>query len=87
MKLSHLHAGKIGSLGCVNNLIGTGGHDGMITMQDIRTRAEVGSYKAHQQQICGLKWSPDQQMIASGGNDNKLVLYSLKTMGRMAVFN
>ena len=26
----------------------------------------------HRQEVCGLKWSPDNQYLASGGNDNKL---------------
>ena len=31
-----------------------------------------------------MKISPDGQMIATGGNDNKLYLFSLKMMGKMA---
>ena len=27
-------------------------------------------------QVCGLKWSPDNQYLASGGNDNKLYVWS-----------
>ena len=27
-------------------------------------------------QVCGLKWSPDHQHLASGGNDNKLFVWS-----------
>ena len=26
--------------------------------------------------MCGLKWSPDNQYLASGGNDNKLFVWS-----------
>lgn len=29
----------------------------------------------HKQEVCGLKWSPDQQQLASGGNDNKLMIW------------
>jgi cell division cycle 20-like protein 1 (cofactor of APC complex) len=87
VSFTDLHSKRIGSLGCANNLICTGGRDGMISVQDYRMRTEVTRYRAHQQEICGIKWSPDQQMIASGGNDNKLVLFSLKTMNKMATFN
>lgn len=30
----------------------------------------------HNQEICGLKWSLDEQMLASGGNDNKIGVWS-----------
>lgn len=28
--------------------------------------------------VCGLKWSPDRQFLASGGNDNQLLVWSLR---------
>lgn len=31
----------------------------------------------HTQEVCGLKWSPDHQQLASGGNDNKMMLWSV----------
>ena len=30
----------------------------------------------HKQEVCGLKWSFDDQYLASGGNDNKLLVWS-----------
>lgn len=30
----------------------------------------------HKQEVCGLKWSLDGQQLASGGNDNKLYVWS-----------
>lgn len=32
--------------------------------------------KDHRQEVCGLKWSPDSQYLASGGNDNRLLVWS-----------
>lgn len=40
-------------------------------------------YKAHTQEICGLKLNPSSDIIATGGNDNKLVLFSLKKMSKL----
>lgn len=31
---------------------------------------------SHKQEVCGLKWSPDERMLASGGNDNKLYVWA-----------
>ena len=38
-------------------------------------------------QVCGLKWSPDKQYLASGGNDNKLMLWSCHSSRPVHVFN
>lgn len=35
----------------------------------------VSRYERHKQEICGLKWSFDDQYLASGGNDNKLMIW------------
>lgn len=35
-------------------------------------------FETHKQEVCGLKWSPDGLHFASGGNDNKLFVYTLK---------
>ena len=32
----------------------------------------------HKQEVCGLKWSFDDMQLASGGNDNKLMIWSLQ---------
>ncbi len=32
----------------------------------------------HKQEVCGLKWSFDDTQLASGGNDNKLMIWSLQ---------
>ncbi len=34
----------------------------------------------HRQEVCGLKWSPDNQYLASGGNDNKLFVWNLNSL-------
>ncbi|KAG5503515.1 hypothetical protein JKF63_05655 [Porcisia hertigi] len=31
--------------------------------------------RAHETEVCGLKWSPTGAMLASGGNDNRLLLW------------
>lgn len=32
--------------------------------------------REHRQEVCGLRWSLDKQMLASGGNDNRLLIWS-----------
>jgi WD40 repeat protein len=34
---------------------------------------------AHRSEVCGLKWSPDNRQLASGGNDNQLCIWDLNS--------
>jgi cell division cycle 20-like protein 1 (cofactor of APC complex) len=40
----------------------------------------------HRQEVCGLKWSPDNQYLASGGNDNKLFVWNLSSLNPVHTF-
>ena len=42
---------------------------------DIRQRETCIRYEGHTQEICGLKWSWDGSMLASGGNDNLVFIW------------
>lgn len=35
----------------------------------------VATLARHSQEVCGLKWSPDGKFLASGGNDNLLLVW------------
>lgn len=42
----------------------------------------VSRFESHKQEICGLKWSFDDKYLASGGNDNKLMVWSNQNHSR-----
>jgi len=55
----------------------SGSRSGFIHHHDVRVPQHlIGSLAAHQQEVCGLKWSPDGKYLASGGNDNLLNIWS-----------
>lgn len=37
--------------------------------------------------MCGLKWSPDHQHLASGGNDNKLFVWNTRSVGPVQTYS
>jgi WD40 repeat protein len=41
----------------------------------------VQQLHSHKQEVCGLKWSSDEKMLASGGNDNKLFVWEAQHGG------
>lgn len=67
-------------------MLASGSRDGTVATWDLRDGL-VNQYKAHSQEICGLKWSPEGNYIASGGNDNKLVVYSQKKGAELVRFH
>ena len=38
-------------------------------------------------QVCGLKWSPDDRELASGGNDNQLYIWNLNSQAPLLKFS
>ncbi|KAJ8771356.1 hypothetical protein K2173_026533 [Erythroxylum novogranatense] len=74
--LSGGHRSRVGSMAWNNHILTTGGFDGQIINNDVRIRSHiVETYRGHQQEVCGLKWSASGQQLASGGNDNLLHIW------------
>jgi len=45
-------------------------------MRDVRAPDQwYAKLFAHRSEVCGLKWSPDDRELASGGNDNQLMIW------------
>ena len=67
-----------GSIAWNNDIITSGSRDNSILQWDHRSpQGPTRKLTAHTQEVCGLKWSPDHQLLASGGNDNKLLVWNL----------
>jgi len=53
--------------------------DGSIHNSDVRVpQALVSVLRGHGHEVCGLKWSPDGSLLASGGNDNLLNIWDIR---------
>lgn len=65
------HESRVGSLSWNNHILSSGGRDGLIINHDVRVKEHITQVlKGHNQEICGLRWSPDGTQLSSGGNDN-----------------
>ena len=73
------HNARVGALAWNGDMLSSGSRDRLIFQRDIRTPPIVTERKltGHRQEVCGLKWSPDHQHLASGGNDNKLFVWNM----------
>jgi cell division cycle 20-like protein 1 (cofactor of APC complex) len=71
------HQSRIGSVAWNGYLLATGSRDHSILIRDVRVPEHYSEVlQGHRQEVCGLKWSLDETQLASGGNDNKLLIWN-----------
>ncbi|OWA49915.1 Fizzy-related protein-like protein [Hypsibius exemplaris] len=75
--LSH-HTARVGALAWNGEVLASGSRDRCINLNDLREPPvyQKRKFNGHKQEVCGLKWSPDHMYLASGGNDNRLLVWS-----------
>uniref|UniRef100_A0A6S8FS00 CDC20/Fizzy WD40 domain-containing protein n=1 Tax=Aplanochytrium stocchinoi TaxID=215587 RepID=A0A6S8FS00_9STRA len=73
------HEDRISSLSWNDFILSSGSRDSAIVNHDVRVaQHKVSTFKGHEQEVCGLAWSPDGKTLASGGNDNLLCLWEAR---------
>lgn len=71
------HSFRVGAIAWSSNILSTGSRDKTILNRDLRmSNSFLSKLVGHKQEVCGLKWSPDEQQLCSGGNDNKLLVWN-----------
>ncbi|KAJ2553331.1 substrate-specific activator of APC-dependent proteolysis [Coemansia sp. RSA 1933] len=73
----NVHTRRVGVVEWNQSVVTTGSRDKRIYNHDSRARESsvISTYYAHEQEVCGLRWSPDKTQLASGGNDNLLLIW------------
>ncbi|GAB4856952.1 Fizzy- protein [Ancistrocladus abbreviatus] len=74
------HRLRVGALAWSSSVLSSGSRDKNILQRDIRSQDEyVSKLTGHKSEVCGLKWSYDNRELASGGNDNRLLVWNQNT--------
>ena len=82
------HQARVGTLCWSGHTLSSGSRDRLILQRDVRVADHFTSkLSGHKQEVCGLKWSFDGQQLASGGNDNKLFVWSPHSTNPLLRFN
>uniref|UniRef100_A0A0A9ZAD1 Protein FIZZY-RELATED 1 n=2 Tax=Lygus hesperus TaxID=30085 RepID=A0A0A9ZAD1_LYGHE len=79
------HDSRVGTLHWNEHLLASGSRDHTIKMMDLRTASTQYSqskqythtFHCHNQEVCGVRWSPLGTFLASGSNDNSAAVWSL----------
>jgi len=71
------HSERVGCVAWSSSVLSSGSRDRSILNRDLRCPEQyVSKLAVHQQEVCGLKWSPDENELASGGNDNTVLVWN-----------
>jgi len=60
--------------------IATGSKDHTVGIIDPREHTRKPTHCGHSQEVCGVKWDNEGMLLASGGNDNLLILWDHRMM-------
>ncbi|OTB05270.1 hypothetical protein M426DRAFT_10866 [Hypoxylon sp. CI-4A] len=70
------HTARVGSLAWNTHILTSGSRDRLIYHRDVRAPDQwMKKLVGHKQEVCGLKWNCEDGQLASGGNDNKLMVW------------
>ncbi|ROT67193.1 cell division cycle protein 20 homolog [Penaeus vannamei] len=70
------HESRVTTLSWNSYILSSGSRLGQIFHHDVRVAEHhVATLAGHSQEVCGLKWSPDGRLLASGGNDNQVNIW------------
>lgn len=73
------HQHRVGAIAWSNGSLATGSRDKSILLRDLRSKEDFyEELVGHKQEVCGMKWSYGDDQLASGGNDNKLLVWNTK---------
>ncbi|KAF2000737.1 WD40 repeat-like protein [Amniculicola lignicola CBS 123094] len=70
------HTARVGALAWNEHILTSGSRDRTIYHRDVRQPDQwMAKLVGHKQEVCGLKWNCEDNQLASGGNDNKLMVW------------
>ncbi|KZF25038.1 anaphase promoting complex protein [Xylona heveae TC161] len=70
------HSARVGALAWNEHILTSGSRDRTIYHRDVRSPTQhLRKLVGHKQEVCGLKWNTEDGQLASGGNDNKLMVW------------
>ena len=74
-----MHKNRVGVLSWKNDLLFSGSKSGLICCKDVRMPMNKNArvFTSHVQEVCGLKCYFDGSLLASGCNDNKVLIWDI----------
>ena len=75
------HEERISSLVWNSYILSSGSKDKLIKNFDVRSQdVEISKIHQHKQEVCALKYSPEGDLLSSGGNDNVCYIWDVRKL-------
>ena len=75
------HRARVSSLSWGSATLSTGSRDRSVAQRDVRCPEPLAArLSGHRSEVCGLRASPDDRLLASGGNDNALLVWDTRRL-------
>ena len=75
------HSDRVSCLAWNNYNISSGSKDKLIKSFDVRSpEGEIWKIRQHKQEVCALKYSPEGDLLSSGGNDNVSYIWDVRKL-------
>ncbi|MES1921827.1 hypothetical protein MHBO_003364, partial [Bonamia ostreae] len=72
------HRARVGRAAWRAGQLATGSKDRAVAVRDPRAKGGGTWLQQHKQEVCGLRWAPfSERALASGGNDNELLVWDV----------
>ncbi|KAL8739432.1 MAG: hypothetical protein Q9190_007768 [Brigantiaea leucoxantha] len=82
------HTARVGALAWNDHILTSGSRDRLIYHRDVRQPDQwLRKLVGHKQEVCGLRWNTEDGQLASGGNDNKLMVWDKLSEAPLWKFN
>ncbi|ORX49515.1 WD40 repeat-like protein [Hesseltinella vesiculosa] len=70
----------VGAMSWNKFLVSSGAKDGSIWHHDVRiAKHKTAELLGHEDRVCGMRWRSDGQLLASGGNDNTVNIWDIRS--------
>ena len=80
------HSGRISCLSWNSYIISSGSKDKLIKSFDVRiSDGEISNIHQHKQEVCSLKYSPEGDLLSSGGNDNVAYIWDVRKLNNKLI--
>ncbi|CAB4054929.1 CDC20 [Lepeophtheirus salmonis] len=77
------HFNRVGTLGWSEHNLASGSRSGEVLIHDVRIKNHIiCTLNEHTQEVCGIDWNSGGTLLATGGNDNTVFIWDIRSLDK-----